>query len=183
MSASAPRTLAQHLADYRTLPFGRRVRVGLLAAFVVYHLAATLAWGAGAKMRAATEPLFWGYGALLKAAQSWGMFASIDEEQNLYVLGRLASGGDRRLAPPESDFSLEGRVARRERKYLSHLAKPAVQGEYGRAFLEAFCAEDAELRRIELWRQGGRPSELLPPERLVTVRCPSARGASDRRMP
>lgn len=121
-------------------------------------------------MRTAAEPLFWGYGALLKAAQSWGMFASIDEEQNLYVLGRAASGAERRLAPPVDDLSASGRVARRERKYLSHLAKPAVQAEYGHAFLEQFCSAP-DLQRIELWRQGGRPSALLEPERLLSVRC------------
>ena len=175
MGPGAPRTLQDHLADYRALPRGRRVRVALLGAFLLYHLSATLVWGAGPKMRTASEPLFWGYGALLKAAQSWGMFASIDEEQNLYVVGRTASGGETRLAPPSDDLSPAGRVARRERKYLSHLAKPAVQAEYGRAYLTEFCTGDPALRRIELWRQGGRPSALLEPERLMQVRCPLRR--------
>lgn len=163
--------LKKHLDDLAQLPRARRRIVIATILFIVYHLAATLAWGGGERTRALFRPLFFGYSGVLKATQSWGMFATIDKEEGLVVRGIRKNGDSVVLSPPEDGWRFQDFVERRERKFLSHLAKGGPWGQYGPRYLKAFCGDSPEFERVELWITLGRPSHPSPAERKQVADC------------
>jgi hypothetical protein len=159
-----------HLAGFGKLPMNRRLRVALAAAFIAWHAAVTLIWGAGDRVRGYVKPALTFYADGFKLAGSWGMFAAPSRMHVVYVYG-VTEARERILLSPDPESSLyKAMVDMRERKMRSRLGDKEQRDYWGALYLESFCerARDEWFQRVELemaehdeQRRWGRRSVVL----------------------
>jgi hypothetical protein len=134
------------------LPRKQKIRVTLVAAFVVWHMAVTLIWGAGDNVRSYVRPLVTWYAGGLKLAGTWGMFAAPARMHVVFVYG-VTSTHERFLLSPNPKASLyQSLVDMRERKMRSRLGDKEQRDFWGTGYLDSFCrrADGSWFQRIEL---------------------------------
>jgi hypothetical protein len=123
------------------LSTGRKVLRALAAAFVVWHVAAIVAMGAGPRVRRALRSVFGFYEGRLKLTNTWGMFSKRPSSTHVRVEAVDARGGVHLLATTEADD--KGLVERfrdaRLRKIQTKLGSKKSRTSFGAAYLDGWC--------------------------------------------
>jgi len=135
---------------YRELPLTKRRKTLFLALFVGWHILATLVWGGGPKTREMAAPVLWPYCALFRAAHSWGMFATVDQERAVRATLIGPGGESQVLAPPEHAAFWRSFVENRERKLVSQLSQEHHRKAWGRNYLAKLCTGKAQSSKVIL---------------------------------
>ncbi len=143
------------LSRFQELPVLQRLKIGLCAGFVAFHIGVTLVRGASTALRdPAIEVLGW-YSEGLRMATTWGMFSKPPDPTDVVVMGVLDDDSRVELShtdPQRRDWF--GRIKDvRLRKIQNKLSNPDDRRAWGEAYLSYFCragAEGKRLKRVEL---------------------------------
>jgi hypothetical protein len=141
-----------HFTSFRLLPPQKRLKTGLIAGLVAWHVAVTLLWGAGDKMREHIKPALSWYAGGLKLGGTWGMFAAPGRMHVIFVYGVTAKNERTLLSPNPNASFYQDMVDMRERKMRSRLGEKEQRDYWGILYLESFCkrSDGDWFHRIEL---------------------------------